>query len=86
MHWADVAASRLLERGNQHVISSGITPSGPIHVGSMREILTADAVARAVHDKGGEAERVYVADTADPLRKVYPFLDKSYSKWVGHPL
>ena len=86
MHWADVAAERLLERGDRHVISSGITPSGPIHVGSMREILTADAVTRAVRDEGGEAELVYVADTADPLRKVYPFLDKGYSKWVGHPL
>ena len=52
----------------------------------MREILTADSVARAVRDAGGEAELVYVADTADPLRKVYPFLDKSYSEWVGHPL
>ena len=52
----------------------------------MREILTADAVARAVRDAGGEAELVYVADTADPLRKVYPFLDDSYGEWVGHPL
>ena len=52
----------------------------------MREILTADAVARAVRDAGGDAELIYVADTADPLRKVYPFLDESYSEWVGHPL
>ncbi len=86
MHWADVAAARLLERGKHHVISSGITPSGPIHVGSMREILTADAVARAVRNAGGEAELVYVADTADPLRKVYPFLNDSYAEWIGYPL
>ena len=52
MHWADVVAEKLLEDSNDHVISSGITPSGPIHLGSMREILTADAVARAVNDKG----------------------------------
>lgn len=87
MHWADVIAEKLLEKGKEHVVSSGITPSGPIHVGSMREILTADAIARAIRDKGGEAELIYVADTADPLRKVYPFLENlGYEKWVGYPL
>ena len=55
MHWADVIAEKLLEKGKEHVVSSGITPSGPIHVGSMREILTADAIARAIRDKGGAA-------------------------------
>ena len=44
MHWADVVAEKLLKNGKKHVISSGITPSGPIHLGSMREILTADAI------------------------------------------
>ena len=87
MHWADVVAEKLLESGKEHVISSGITPSGPIHLGSMREILTADAIVRAVNDKGGKAELLYVADNADPLRKVYPFLDGGkYESYVGRPL
>jgi len=87
MHWADVVADKLLESGKEHVISSGITPSGPIHLGSMREILTADAIVKAVNDKGGNAKLIYVADNADPLRKVYPFLDeKKYEKYVGRPL
>ena len=87
MHWADVVAEKLLESGKEHVISSGITPSGPIHLGSMREILTADAIVKAVNDKGGSAKLVYIADNADPLRKVYPFLDEEkYSDKVGLPL
>ena len=87
MHWADVVAEKLLESGSEHVISSGITPSGPIHLGSMREILTADAIVKAVNDKGGKARLVYVADNADPLRKVYPFLDEEkYKELVGFPL
>ena len=87
MHWADVVAEKLLEDGKKHIISSGITPSGPIHLGSMREILTADAIVRAVNDKGGDAELIYIADNADPLRKVYPFLDSEvYEKYVGMPL
>ena len=87
MHWADVVAEILLQSGKEHVISSGITPSGPIHLGSMREILTADAIVRAVNDMGGKAKLVYIADNADPLRKVYPFLDeKIYGDKVGLPL
>ncbi len=87
MHWADVVAEKLLEQKDEHVISSGITPSGPIHLGSMREILTADAIVRAINDKGGKAKLIYIADNADPLRKVYPFLDKEkYGKYVGRPL
>lgn len=87
MHWADVVAEKLLKKGKKHVISSGITPSGPIHLGSMREILTADAIVRAVNEKGGDAKLIYIADNADPLRKVYPFLDSdTYEKYVGMPL
>jgi lysyl-tRNA synthetase class 1 len=55
-------------------------------VGHLREILTADAVARALREKGAEATLNYIADSFDPLRKVYPFLDGSYEEHVGKPL
>jgi len=86
IHWADVIADNLLKRGNKHTIATGITPSGHIHIGNLREMLTADAVRRAIIDKGGEAEIIFVADTFDPLRKRYPFLPKEYEEYVGMPL
>ena len=52
----------------------------------MREILTTDAVYRAVLSKGGDAKLIYVADDFDPLRKVYPYLPKTYEKYVGMPI
>lgn len=67
-------------------MASGITPSGNIHIGNMREVLTADAAYRALKDAGAEADLIYIADTYDPLRKVYPFLDNSYEGHVGRPL
>ncbi|HEC81068.1 MAG TPA: lysine--tRNA ligase, partial [Thermoplasmatales archaeon] len=85
MHWADVLASHLEEERKQ-VIATGITPSGPIHIGNMREVLTADAVYRAAKDKGLDAEFIYIADDFDHLRKVYPFLPESYEQYVGMPL
>ncbi|HID47680.1 MAG TPA: 4Fe-4S dicluster domain-containing protein, partial [Methanococcaceae archaeon] len=35
------------KRGNKHTIATGITTSGHIHIGNLREMLTADAVRRA---------------------------------------
>jgi lysyl-tRNA synthetase class 1 len=86
MHWADVLAEELLQRQTRHVLATGITPSGPIHIGNMREILTTDAVYRCLVEKGGDAEFIYICDDYDPLRKVYPFLDSSYEQYVGKPL
>ncbi len=86
MHWADVIASKLAEAGNVHRIATGITPSGHIHVGNMREILTGDLIYRAAKDRNLDASLYYMADDFDPLRKVYPFLPESYSDHVGKPL
>ncbi|ADC66125.1 lysyl-tRNA synthetase [Ferroglobus placidus DSM 10642] len=85
-HWADVIAEDLLKRGDKHRIATGITPSGHIHFGNLREIIIADAVRRAVEEKGGKAEVIYVADTFDPLRRRYPFLPEEFEKYVGMPL
>ncbi|BAB60385.1 tRNA synthetase Lys [Thermoplasma volcanium GSS1] len=83
MFWADAAVKDLI--GEQR-ISTGISPSGPIHVGNMREILTGDILYKAVIKRGLKSDFIYLCDDMDPLRKVYPFLDQSYSKYVGFPL
>jgi lysyl-tRNA synthetase class 1 len=53
----------------------------------MREVLTADAVFRALRDLGVAARFNYVCDNFDPLRRVYPFLDPvAYGSRIGQPL
>jgi len=86
MHWADVAASRLAERGNKHIIAAGITPSGEFHIGHIREILTGEIISRACHHLGLEVDFIFIVDSADPLRKVYPFLHEDYSNYIGHQI
>ena len=83
MYWADALVENLV---GKQTVSTGISPSGPIHVGNMREILTGDIINRALHDKNLETRFIYLCDDLDPLRKVYPFLDSSYSQYVGMPL
>ncbi|MDI6888199.1 MAG: lysine--tRNA ligase [Methanocellales archaeon] len=85
-HWADVIAAGVLERGKKHVVATGITPSGHIHIGNMREVVIADAVHRALKDMGADARVIYVADTYDPLRRIYPFLPDEYALHVGRPI
>jgi len=86
IHWADVIAEDVLKRGKKHTVASGITPSGAIHIGNMREVVTADAIYRALMDKSADVRLIYIADTYDPLRKVYPFLSEDYGEHVGKPL
>ena len=69
MHWAEVVAIDLLKKGNEHIVNTGISPSGYIHVGNMREILTGDAIHRAIIKNGGKSVLNYIADSFDPLRK-----------------
>ena len=80
MHWADVIANNLIKKGNKHVLATGITPSGPIHVGNMREVITTDAIYKALIEKGAEPEFIYIADDYDHLRKLYPFLPDFFKK------
>ena len=55
IHWADVVANEILKKSTKHMVASGITPSGNIHIGNMREVVTADAVYRALLDAEAEA-------------------------------
>ncbi len=86
MHWADVEAMNLSKRGGPFIIATGITPSGHIHVGNMREIITGDAIFKAVLEHGEKPLLLYMADSFDPLRKVYPFLNASYEQYIGQPI
>jgi lysyl-tRNA synthetase class 1 len=85
VHWADVIAQTLQDSGPQ-TIATGITPSGPVHIGNMREVMTADAVFRALKDRGIEARLIFIADNFDRLRRLYPFLDESFKQHIGKPL
>ena len=86
MHWADVMAEKLSHRGSKHIIASGITPSGEFHIGHIREILTGHMITKACQKRGLDAEFVFIVDSADPLRKIYPFLSEDYQPYIGHPL
>jgi len=85
--WADTVAADAAKKNEKNIVCTGITPSGHIHIGNMREVLTGDAVYRSLKELKNDVEFVYIADSFDSLRKVYPFLDTNkYEEHVGKPL
>ncbi len=72
-HWADIYADKIIrEKGEKelYVCASGITPSGTIHIGNFREIISVDLVARALKRKGKNVRFIYSWDDYDVFRKV----------------
>ncbi|MDR1957360.1 MAG: lysine--tRNA ligase, partial [Treponema sp.] len=61
-HWADETAAKIIrEKGEKgcYTCASGITPSGTVHIGNFREIISVDLVARALRDLGKQVRFIY---------------------------
>ena len=87
--WADQIADRIIKkRGNkkEYVCASGITPSGTIHIGNFREVITTDLVVRALRDKGKKVRFIYSWDDFDRFRKVPKNVKKEFEKYIGMPV
>ena len=77
VHWADQTAERIIAQrgplgpGKAHfTCASGISPSGVVHIGNFREIISVDLVVRALRDHGQETRFIYSWDDFDVFRKV----------------
>jgi lysyl-tRNA synthetase class 1 len=74
-HWAEVKAREVEEHLERHglesaVVASGASTSGRLHIGNARDVLTADAVARVLEDRGHDVRVIWVSDDVDPLRRI----------------
>ncbi len=72
-HWADLMADKIIrEKGDLdlYTCASGITPSGTVHLGNFREIITVDLVVRALKSRGKNVRFIYSWDDYDVFRKV----------------
>ena len=72
-HWADETAAKIIfEKGEKEIYTcaSGITPSGTVHIGNFREIISVELVVRALRDIGKNVRFIYSWDDYDVFRKV----------------
>ncbi|MDR2479942.1 MAG: lysine--tRNA ligase [Treponema sp.] len=78
-HWADETAAKIIrEKGDKelYTCASGITPSGTVHIGNFREIISVDLVVRSLRDMGKQVRFIYSWDDYDVFRKVPPNMPK----------
>tara|TARA_Y100000310_G_scaffold344307_1_gene456323 strand:+ start:3790 stop:5274 length:1485 start_codon:yes stop_codon:yes gene_type:complete len=87
--WADEIANRIIKENpkkKEYVCASGITPSGTVHIGNFREVITTDMVVKALKDKGKKVKFIYSWDDFDRFRKVPKNVPKNYEKYLGMPI
>ncbi|MCR9206125.1 MAG: lysine--tRNA ligase, partial [Halobacteriovoraceae bacterium] len=73
VHWADMTADRIIRQlgdRDSYTVASGITPSGVVHFGNFREVITVDFVARALRARGKKVRFIFSWDDYDTFRKI----------------
>jgi lysyl-tRNA synthetase class 1 len=82
----EVARQKSASSGGTLVCASGISPSGPIHMGNLREVFTTHLVVEALRAQGHDVVHLHSWDDYDRLRKVPAGVDPSFAKYIGMPL
>src|SRR5688572_10847904 len=90
-HWADQAAQRIIKtRGNKEVytLAAGISPSGTVHFGNFREVITIELIKRAMEKAGKKVRFIFSWDDFDELRKVPKNMPQQemLSQHLGKPI
>ncbi|WP_019201043.1 lysine--tRNA ligase [Tsukamurella sp. 1534] len=69
-------------------VASGISPSGPIHLGNLREVMVPHLVADELRRRGRTVEHIISWDDFDRFRKVPKVegVDSSWDQHIGKPL
>ena len=90
--WVSRMADEVIEAaarrspGGTIVCASGLSPSGPIHLGNLREVMTPHLVADEIRRRGHDVEHLVSWDDYDRFRRVPAGVDPSWSEHVGKPL
>lgn len=93
--WVSRFADEVIEEserrapGKPVVVASGLSPSGPIHLGNLREVMTPHLVADEVRRRGYAVRHLISWDDYDRYRKVpagIAGIDASWAEHIGKPL
>ena len=90
--WIQRAADDVIKHAAQahdgeHIVcETGISPSGPIHLGNLREAMTVHFVAEELKSRGYDAVHVHSWDDYDRFRKVPAGLPNDLAEHVGKPV
>jgi lysyl-tRNA synthetase class 1 len=83
MFWADELAASATGR---QVVNDSKTPSGTVHVGSLRGPVVVDTIARALRAAGREVQLRYGVDDLDPMDAQALLTPDAIDQFMGVPL
>ncbi|WP_088070350.1 lysine--tRNA ligase [Gottfriedia luciferensis] len=86
MHWAYKIANEIIEKypnKEVYVCASGISPSGSVHIGNFREVITTYFVVKALNKLGKKTKFIFSWDDFDRLRKVPKNINSSFEEYIG---
>ncbi|HEY6312037.1 MAG TPA: lysine--tRNA ligase [Streptosporangiaceae bacterium] len=72
--------------GEAPTCASGISPSGPVHLGNLRELMVPHLVADEVRRDGAPCRHILSWDDYDRLRRVPAGLPEEFAEHIGRPL
>jgi lysyl-tRNA synthetase class 1 len=81
--WADELAA---SASGRQVVNDSKTPSGTVHVGSLRGPVVVDTIARALRNAGREVELRYGVDDLDPMDAQALLTPDAIDRFMGVPL
>ncbi|MEV6053136.1 lysine--tRNA ligase [Streptomyces sp. NPDC052107] len=93
--WVSRFADEVIEEserrapGKPVVVASGLSPSGPIHLGNLREVMTPHLVADEIRRRGYQVRHLVSWDDYDRYRKVpagVAGIDETWAEHIGKPL
>ncbi len=88
-HWSSVIADKVLTDFPDKKIytcAAGISPSGVIHFGNFRDIMTSFAVLKQLEKRGKNVRFIFSWDDFDRLRKIPKNIPEDFKKYIGLPL
>jgi lysyl-tRNA synthetase, class I len=72
--------------GEAPTCASGISPSGPVHLGNLRELMVPHLVADEVRKQGAPCRHILSWDDYDRLRRVPAGFPQDFAEHIGRPL
>ncbi|MEK7175322.1 MAG: lysine--tRNA ligase [Patescibacteria group bacterium] len=90
--WSEAVADQIISlsldenKKEKYTVAAGISPSGIVHFGNFRDIMTVQMVKEALEKKGKKVKFIFSWDNFDRLRKVPVGVSESFVQYVGKPL
>lgn len=90
MFWVDEIVDEIIKtypKKGEFILRDEKTPSGRVHIGSLRGFVIHAIVAQALNERGKKARFIWEFNDADPMDGLPVYLDaKKYEPFMGKPL